>query len=167
MEQKKIKCPRCGGVLAVGNPKNERTRIVTCPNNNCGARLRVDFDTGKTELAERKDRKGVIGGFCYRDTIYPLQLGRNTVGRKSAKSEATLQIATDDLSMSRMHAEVNVEQLPNGRVKVIVGDARSREKSLQQPIVFEDMPLDWIDRVVLCHGDMLTMGRTHLRYVQE
>ncbi|MBQ9230684.1 MAG: hypothetical protein IJ190_05810 [Prevotella sp.] len=167
MEPKRIKCPKCGGVLEVGNPKNEALRIVTCPNKGCGVRLRVAFDTGKTELAERKDRNGVIGSLCYHDTFYPLQLGKNTVGRKSSKSEATIQIDTDDLSMSRMHAEITVVKLTNGRVKVVLGDARSQEKAQQHPIEMEDEPMDWIDRVVLCHGDMLTMGRTVIRYVQE
>ena len=51
MEKKTIRCPRCRGILEVTNPKELPELLITCPNPNCGARMRVTFATGDTILA--------------------------------------------------------------------------------------------------------------------
>ena len=167
MLSKRIKCPKCGGILEVSNPQNEAMLIVACSNPDCNAKLRINFDTGKTILAGCRDRKGTIGRLHCNGVNYPLQEGKNTIGRKSPKSDATIQIPVDDMSMSRIHAEIDIIKLPNGRIKAILRDLRSDEKIQQKPLLMGDCPLDAVDRVVICHGDVLLMGSTSLEYVSD
>ena len=166
MPSKKIRCPKCGGVLEVSNPQNVPSLLIQCPNPSCNARIRVAFDIGKTILATHKD-KDVIGGLRWNDICYPLLEGKNTIGRKSPNSEATIQIPVNDMSMSRIHAEIEIVKLPNGRVKAILSDLRSGEKIQQKPLLKGNYPLDTVDRVDMCYGDVLLMGNTSLEYISD
>lgn len=42
MEKKTVRCPNCNTNLAVRNPKNEASKVITCPK--CGKKLRVKFN---------------------------------------------------------------------------------------------------------------------------
>lgn len=46
--------------------------------------------------------------------MYTLSLGINTIGRKAQTSNATVQIDTDDLTMSRSHSIIEVRKLKTG-----------------------------------------------------
>lgn len=167
---KKLKCPKCNGVLEVKNPNDEETLLITCPNPECKAKIRVTFDTGETQLAQPKSKE-TIGFIRYLKENYPLKLGKTIIGRKlkdeKRKSPADIAIPTEDHTMSRVHAEIEVVKLENGRIKVILSDLRGKEKIDIKPTLIEDEPLSSVDRVVLCHGDIITLGETNLQYIQE
>ncbi|MBP5387582.1 MAG: hypothetical protein J6Y97_09405 [Prevotella sp.] len=165
MDSKRIKCPKCQGMLQVTNSKQQPVVLVACPK--CGVKMRVKFDTGETVLASASDSQDLIGCVRVNGRVIPLQEGRNTIGRKSSSSEATIQIDTDDLTMSRLHAELNVVRLKSGRVKVVLGDLRQPEKAAQKPIVHEDISLDVEDRIDLCPGDIFILGNTRAKYMIE
>ena len=167
METKRIRCPRCRGILEVTNPKGEDVLMVTCPNPQCGAHLRIDFRTGDTVLAKAGKGDDIIGCIAYAGDCYPLCEGINTIGRKAGTSDATLQIETDDRSMSRKHAQIRVVRLKSGRVKAILSDVRDAQKAELLPIIFDDAPLFPGDAVVLADGDDFTLGRTKLKYKKQ
>lgn len=166
MEKKTIKCPRCHGILEVTNPKADPVLLITCPNPQCGAKIRVTFDTGDTVLAEHERGDDKIGQLVYNGDSYPLVEGENTVGRQSKTSKATIQLPTDDQSMSREHIKIMVHRLKSGRVKAVVSDMRDADKMEKLPTRIDDEPLLPEDSVVLSHGDTITLGKTKIKYVK-
>lgn len=164
MEKKKIKCPQCHGLLEVTNPGDRPSMLITCQNPQCGARMRIDFQTGNTQLDDGGKDSSVIGHIVYAGDRYSLNEGVNTIGRRAPTSEATLQIDTTDQSMSRLHACLRVERLKSGRVKAILSDARPPEKAALLPIRFDDDPLFPEDAIVLANGDTFILGQTKLTY---
>lgn len=167
MEAKRIKCPNCHGILEVTNPRNESILLITCPNPNCKAKIRVQFDTGETILAESKKNEMVPGFLTFQGHKYELMEGNNTIGRSSSKHEAQIEFATDDKSMSRLHCQIEVVKLKSNRMKAIVSDLRTSEKIAQMPLCVEDEPLAKEDRVVLADGDYILMGRQRIRFSQK
>ena len=167
MESKKITCPGCHGLLEVTNPKQEPVLMIKCPNPECGAKLRVRFDTGETVLAPKKSAATVPGYLTWGGQCYELKEGRNTVGRSSSKHEASIEIVTDDKSMSRVHCLLEVIRLKSGRVKVIISDLRTADKIAQKPTLVYDEPLSTEDRLVLEDGDTIGIGGQTLRFHQK
>lgn len=166
MEKKTIRCPRCHGILEVTNPKAEPVLLITCPNPQCGAKMRVTFATGDTILADTQPHEGVIGQLLFNGQHFPLSEGVNTVGRRSGNNNATIQLPTDDRSMSRLHVQIQVTRLKSGRVKAVLTDLRDREKVRLLPTRVDDEPLQPEDAFVLAQGDTLTLGHTTLKYIR-
>lgn len=164
MNSKKIQCPRCLGMLEVTNPKNEPSLLITCPNPQCNAKMRVDFQTGETVLAQADKGDTIIGHLSFAGDKYPLAEGINTIGRKAKSSQATIQIDTDDRSMSRLHAQIKVVRLNTGRIKAILSDRRDEKKMASFPLTIEEEPLFPGDAVNLANGDIIQMGKTKLKY---
>ncbi len=167
MDKKTITCPKCRGILEVTNPKRQPAVLITCPNPQCGAKLRVMFDTDLTQIALPEANNKVAcylqqGALCLQ-----LQPGRNTVGRMSQKHEATLEMATDDLSVSRLHCQIDVMTTTSGRVKAVLSDLRSSEKMTLKPTLLCKEPLLDGDRLVLVDGDTITIGNQTLTYYQQ
>lgn len=167
MEAKRIKCPNCHGVLEVTNPRNQTVLLITCPNPDCKAKIRVQFDTGETILAQSKKNEMVPGFLTYQGHTYKLMEGKNTIGRSSSKHEAQIEFTTDDKSMSRLHCQIEVVKLKSNRMKVIISDLRTKEKIVQRPLCVEEEPLAKEDRVVLADGDYILMGRQRIRFSQK
>ena len=166
MEKKTIKCPRCHGILEVTNPKEEPQLLITCPNPACGAKMRVTFATGDTVLSDRQPHDDQISHLVFDGEPYALAEGTNTLGRKSKNSTATIQLPTEDLSMSRIHAQIQVTRLKNGRIKAVLSDLRNTEKMQQCPTLVDDEPLQPEDAFVLAHGDVITLGTTRIKYMR-
>lgn len=97
---------------------------------------------------------------------YELKLGINKIGRKSNNSSATIQIATNDMSVSRVHAEIEVVKLENDYMKAILRDARDVEKSNIKPMFFGDDRMYPEDRLDLENGDTFKMGDILVKYIQ-
>lgn len=165
METKRIQCPKCHGLLEVTNPKGDPVLLITCPKPDCGAKMRITFDTGDTILADAKPHEDAIGHLAMGSRTFALAEGTNTVGRKSTSSNATIQLPTDDRSMSRQHAQIEVTRLKNGRVKAVLTDLREADKICQLPTRIDDEPLLPGDAFVLENGDAITMGQTEVKYV--
>jgi len=166
MEKKTIKCPRCHGILEVTNPKNEPVLMITCPNPQCGARMRLTFDTGETIIADHEAGDEIIGQIMCDGRRYPLAEGENTVGRQSESSSATIQLPTSDMSMSRSHLRITVHRLKNGRIKAVLSDMRDAKKIQALPTYIDEEPLQPEDAYVLENGDRITLGKTKIRYVK-
>ena len=98
---------------------------------------------------------------------YALVEGINTVGRKSKNSTASIQLPTNDTSMSRMHAQIQVYRLKDNRIKAVLSDLRDTEKMQQCPTLIDDEPLQPEDAFVLTHGDVITLGKTRIKYMKS
>ena len=166
MEKKTIKCPRCHGILEVTNPKNEPVLMITCPNPQCGARMRLTFDTGETIIADHEAGDDIIGKIMFDGKKFALMEGENIVGRQSKSSQSTIQLPTDDMSMSRSHVRIMVHRLKSGRIKAVLSDMRDGKKMQTLPTYIDDEPLQPEDAYVLENGDTITLGKTKIRYVK-
>jgi hypothetical protein len=167
MEKKTITCPKCSGILEVTNPQEQPAVLITCPNPQCGAKLRVAFEIGHTQLAQPEANNKVAGYLQQGELCLQLQPGRNTLGRMSQNHEATLEMATDDRSVSRLHCQIDVTTTASGRVKAILSDLRSSEKMRLKPTLLGKEPLLDGDRLVLVDGDTITIGNQTLTYYQQ
>lgn len=130
--------------------------------------MRVTFATGDTILADRQPHDDQIGHLLFDGEPYALSEGTNTVGRKpkGKNGTATIQLPTDDHSMSRLHAQIQVTRLKNGRIKAVLSDIRDKEKMEQRPTLVDDEPLQPEDAIVLAHGDIITLGETPIKYMR-
>lgn len=153
--------------MEVTNPKGEPILMIKCPNPECGAKLRVRFDTGETVIAQKKTAANVPGYLTWGGQSYELKEGRNSIGRSSSKHEADIEIPTDDRSVSRVHCMLEAVKLKSGRVKVVISDLRSLEKISQKPTLVYDEPLAQEDQLVLEDGDTIEIGGQVLRFHQK
>ena len=183
MQTKRIQCPNCKVVLDVKNSKNEEVKQITCPK--CKAILQVKFlpqkapleaetyyapkkpivDSGATQLAgssygatqlampSAKESYKVCLQFG--GVIYPLEEGRNIVGRKASTSTATVQIETADRYMSRQHCSITVTTLPDGTKKVVLSNYQNKNQT-----TVDGQPIETGDAIRLTDGNSITMGRT-------
>lgn len=164
MQKKNVTCPNCGASLEVSNPESKEIKVVPCPK--CGLKLGIKFDKGQTVIASVNSNKKEIGYLMCGGECYELKVGINTIGRKSAKSASTVQIATDDMSVSRVHAEIEVVKLENENIKAILRDVRDEEKANLKPMYFGDDRMYPEDRLDLENGDTFKIGETIVKYLQ-
>ncbi|MBQ9636551.1 MAG: FHA domain-containing protein [Prevotella sp.] len=93
---------------------------------------------------------------------YYLRMGRNTVGRRSGTSAATLQIETADMYMSRVNAVIEVSKSTNGEWHVII--ASCNENNL---VKIDGHSLHIGDRVVLQPGNIIRLGHSDIAFTYE
>lgn len=169
MIKKIVVCPNCKGKIEVTNENDLQFMQVKCPNPVCPAQIRIDFtdDLNKTQFGPQAVSNTAIGSLRLGSRLYPLKEGRNTVGRGAPSSQATMQLETADKSMSREHAVIEVVRLKSQRVKAILSDLRPAEKAQHRPLKVEDEVVAAGDRISLSHGDVITLGDTEVKYIQE
>ncbi len=187
IEIKQVKCSSCGVTLQVKNSRNEEIKLITCPK--CKTQLKVRFaprnladipeahtvigSTGpKTQLGgEHSPGMTVIAGHSGHQIAptlmcngmqYSLELGRNVVGRKASTSQATVQIVTSDMYMSRQHAVINVVKLPTGGVKALLSNYQNKNTTSVNATAINDG-----EEIVLVDGNTITMGNTTLLYKEQ
>lgn len=181
---KLVKCNSCGLTVNVPQRNGEPVRVIRCPN--CSHQLRVEFDpqpedTNETvygggnvnnnRRSQPSDKEGTVyaskknvskGMLKCEGRLYQLQSGRNVVGRKSSKSEADVQIATDDKHMSRTHAVIKITRIGDGSLKALISCCKDRLTT-----IVGGQSLAVGDEVVLTSGITLVLGETSLLYLEE
>ena len=183
MQKKQVQCPSCGQVLNVQNPNNKALIEYNCPKCNAwlqtkftpqqepfeaktfhgskrppmnnGATLLSGVDTGSTLLSVFKGELNKNAQLEVNGQPYPLQEGLNIVGRKSDTSKATVQIETDDASMSRQHCKITVSTLPNGTKKVVLSNYLNKNRTL-----INEQLITMGEKIRLSDGNKITMGCT-------
>jgi len=164
MQKRSITCPNCRTSIEVTNLDSKELIVVPCPK--CGLKLGVKFDKNQTVILDSRPDKKEIGHIVCGQEHFELKLGVNTVGRKSANSSATIQIATNDMSVSRVHAEIEVVKLDSGNMKAFLRDVRDVEKSNIKPMLFGDDRMYPEDCLDLENGDTFRMGDVLVKYIQ-
>lgn len=181
---KLVKCDSCGLTLNVPQRNNDPVRIIRCPN--CSHQLRVEFDpqpedsnetiygggnVNNNRQSQPSDKEGTVyvskrnagkGMLKCGGGLYQLQGGRNVVGRKSSKSEADVQIATNDKHMSRTHAVIKMTRIADGSLKAMISCCKDRLTT-----IVGGQSLSVGDEVVLTSGITLVLGETSLVYIEE
>lgn len=89
---------------------------------------------------------------------YHLQMGVNTVGRKAASSTASVQIATDNRTMSRNHAIIEVCNTGERIISILRNGANKNPSYLNGVLIGQQ------DQFVLNNGDHIIMGGTELTF---
>lgn len=89
---------------------------------------------------------------------YQLRLGINTIGRKAASSPASVQIATDDRTMSRSHAVIEVSHAGGKTIHILRNGANKNPSFLNGSLIGQQ------DQLILNNGDRIKMGNTEMTF---
>lgn len=91
-------------------------------------------------------------------TEYRLCSGINTIGRKAISSSASVQIATDDRTMSRSHAVIEIRNESGHTINIIRNGANKNPSYLNGSLIGKQ------DQLILKNGDRIKMGNTELTF---
>lgn len=89
---------------------------------------------------------------------YQLRSGINTIGRKVSSSAASIQIATDDRTMSRSHAIIEVSNAGGRIIHILRNGANKNPSYLNGSLIGQQ------DQLILNNGDRIKMGNTELTF---
>ena len=89
---------------------------------------------------------------------YPLQMGRNIVGRRNRTKPTTLMLDVNDSYMSREHILINVEQVGDKLRATVTNYQNTNDTQVA------GLPLAKGEMVVLNNGMTITMGETTVTY---
>lgn len=89
---------------------------------------------------------------------YQLRSGINTIGRKAASSPASVQIATDDRTMSRSHAVIDVSHAGGKTIHILRNGANKNPSFLNGSLIGQQ------DQLILNNGDRIKMGNTEMTF---
>ena len=166
MQKRIVTCPKCKTQVAVENKSREAFVDISCPN--CNARMRVAFDMAETVLPQEvMEDRTIPGSLRLNGKDYPLQVGKQTVGRLSSSGKTDLGLISSDRSMSRIHCLIEVVRMKNGRYKSILQDARGEEKTQAKPLCLSGERLLPGERIVMHDGDSIQMGDSLVEFVQR
>lgn len=188
MQTKRIKCPKCGVVLDVKNSKNEEVKQIICPSCKTILQVKFQLqqepmeaktfyappkrpmaDNGVTQLVggsfgatqlvmspKKEVSKAILqfGGVSY-----PLEEGRNIIGRKASTSKANVQIETADRYMSRQHCSITVTTLSDGTKKAVLSNYQNKNQT-----TIDGQPIETGDTIRLTDGNSITMGHTTITF---
>jgi len=159
MEVRRVKCPVCNAVLDVRNSKNEAVKNFSCPQ--CKASLSITFRKepiqptaavgGETRIVHAPTEK-TYALVCGEQT-YRLKPGRNIVGRMAQSSNASVQINSRDIYMSREHVNIRIE---NGFA--YLSNCKNKNKTFVNQTLIQPG-----DEVRLQDNDIIKMGLTTVK----
>ena len=162
--EKTIQCPKCLSKLRVKfNNQADITQygsVPPMPSSRPAAPRQDDEEFGTNIMSGLAD--STIGALLFRSQTFPLELGVNTVGRKAATSPAAIQIPTDNRSMSRLHAIIEISRMFDGSVRAVIKNADNKN-----PTFVGGQRLIEGDRIVLNDGDVIKMGDVTITYVKD
>lgn len=89
---------------------------------------------------------------------YALCMGINTIGRKASSSSATVQIITQDRTMSRSHAIIEIRNAGGQMVHIL------RNGANKNPSYHNGVLIGSSDQMILNNGDTVKFGSTELTF---
>lgn len=162
-----IQCPSCGLVMAINFSPAVLQKTLVCPNCHTSRKVAEYLlyreptkknNEGSTQVVRNALPKQAQLTDLSTGRSYSLQRGKNTLGRKAATSDATVQIETTDSFMSRNHIGIDVEN-QNGGIYCVLYNTRNRNKTLVNGNRVEEG-----DRIELQNGTIITLGNTQLKF---
>ena len=183
MSEIKIKCPTCGKVLRLQESPNIDAAYFTCPvckEKHIVGKCQRYMEQPKP-IASSGDETQYVGASVQRSggdetrigfspiasvgmlvdnkgATYQLCSGINTIGRKATTSSASIQIATDDRTMSRSHAIIEVSNAGGQTIHILRNGANKNPSYLNGSIIARQ------DQLILNNGDHIKMGNTELTF---
>lgn len=182
MNEIKIKCPTCGKVLRLKDVPNINAASFTCPVckekhvvGKCQRYVEqpkpIASSGDETRIGPRPQHAGgdetriapascpTVGALVDNmGSTYALRLGINTIGRSAASSTATIQIATNDRTMSRSHAVIEVSHAGGKTIHILRNGANKNPSYMNGTLIGPQ------DQLVLNNGDRIKMGSTELTF---
>ena len=168
MEQKRIKCPKCGSVLKFSYENNgDAVKRVTCPVCKTGLKINLapqtknvappqpQKDGGETVLVTAPSAPSGTFVITFNGQSFPLKKGVNTIGRQAFSSTASLQIPTSDSFLSRSHVTINVLTDALGNSYATLQNHQNTNETL-----INNVEINQDDVIKLNNGDHITMGET-------
>jgi len=165
-----IQCPSCGLVMAINFSPAVLQKTLVCPNCHTSRKVAEYLlyreptkknNEGSTQVVRNALPKQAQLTDLSTGRSYSLQQGKNTLGRKAATSDATVQIETTDSFMSRNHIGIDVEN-QNGGIYCVLYNTRNRNKTLVNGNRVEEG-----DRIELQNGTIITLGNTQLKFTLQ
>ena len=165
-----IQCPSCGLVMAINFSPAVLQKTLVCPNCHTSRKVAEYLlyreptkknNEGSTQVVRNALPKQAQLTDLSTGRSYSLQRGKNTLGRKAATSDATVQIETTDSFMSRNHIGIDVEN-QNGGIYCVLYNTRNRNKTLVNGNRVEEG-----DRIELQNGTIITLGNTQLKFTLQ
>lgn len=183
MSEIKIKCPTCGKVLRLQDAPNIDAAFFTCPV--CKEKHIVGkcqrYVEQPNPIAPSGDETQYVGASAQQSgsdetrigsspiasvgmlvdnkgATYQLCSGINTIGRKAVSSSASVQIATDDRTMSRSHAIIEVRNAGGQTLHILRNGANKNPAYLNGSVIGQK------DQLILNNGDRIKMGNTELTF---
>lgn len=181
MNEIKIKCPTCGKVLRLQDAPNIDAAFFTCPVckekhivGKCQRYVEQPkpiapsceetqyFGASAQQSGGDETRIGALPiarvGMLVdnKGASYHLYSGINTIGRKATTSSASIQIATDDRTMSRSHAIIEVRNAGGQTIHILRNGANKNPSYLNGSLIGQQ------DQFILNNGDQIKMGNTEL-----
>lgn len=175
----RLHCPNCKTLLQVKfSPKEEPVEAPTYY-----ARPKQPVDNGETQLgngysarseqanafscetqlgdgdSNNKSASQRTATLVFEGKGFPLEEGRNIIGRQATTSQATIQIPTRDHFMSRQHCVINITTLSDGRKKAVISNFQNKNDTS-----INGHKIGSGDAIILQDGNTITMGETTVTY---
>ena len=174
--RRRRKCPNCGAVLTIKKIAGLETKSIPCPVCKKASKY-IDYKVPKQQYTPPNENDDTtMGDETHIDHsknqsigklqkigtshIYTLSLGINTIGRKAQTSNATVQIDTDDLTMSRSHSIIEVRKLKTGGYIHYFSNAQNKNATYINSGLIENG-----DRIILHGGEIIKMSNTTLKFI--
>ncbi len=174
-----IRCPKCKATLQVVFGQPAASASPAAPVVHLAPDVHIASDEtmlpqmkpaaatpavgGETILPQRSMTSDPLPFLMCDDVEYPLEVGQNIIGRYSDNNTtATVAVDSDDRTMSRAHALINVIRLANGSYKSVVKYYQNKNI-----ILVDGVELMQDEQLVLKDGAVLEMGLTSMIFVQK
>ena len=111
-----------------------------------------------------RPQASTAGFLVFNNVRYPLNIGRNTIGRKpedpNAPVKATVLIPTNgNKTMSRFHAVIEAVRMNDGSIRTIISNGENKN-----PTFVAGVLLNGADKLILKNGAEIKMGSLLMRY---
>lgn len=159
-EEVLVVCPFCGKTTPFVPPKLGRLTL-TCPRCKGRMYLLVKNPTTQVDGAKYPHRgKLQMASFAFFKKDFTLKMGINTIGRADKDLPSDIQIKDD--YMSRQSAELEVKINERGGFLFYF-----RVRSATNPVLVNHVEVLPGSEVLLNYGDIITMGKTNLTFLQD
>lgn len=168
-EQIKVICPNCKNRLTIPYQSGLSDKLLTCPICRFKAKVAIyqqgraaqggygsDGEPTQVNFDSLGAMDRTIGSLYIKEKEFALKKGKTVIGRCASTSRADMQIPTDDLYMSRVHAAITVREGANGLVHLL------EPMNPKNPIRVNGIKMEQGDVVALEWGDRLQFGHTEL-----
>ncbi len=172
----RIKCPKCGAVLTLKCNNELVGKNIKCAICSTISKFELFKVVNSVAAANDEDATSIrpllkdnnstspkkLGVIQYLDKEYPLAQGANIIGRKASSSTATVQIDTDDRTMSRCHITIEVTTSKSSEHIYYLYTAKNMNATkINGHKIAEG------DKIILSGSEIIEMGLTKVKFITE
>ncbi len=164
---KRVRCPKCDNYITFDETKYSDGQSLVFICDNCKKQFSIRIGksklkpTQKEEVLDENEHSSDYGSIVVIENvfgfkqIFPLQLGNNTIGRRSKGTDVDIPIESNDPSMDRTHCIINVRKTKNGEIKYTLYD----NDSITGTFLMNEL-LGPKDKVNIEDGAIVSIGAT-------